>query len=101
MAEKQLSFFNTIHETGELLDLLRGRALTQQAVVHVYLLERYPVGFTKYEVWEAFGANDKVFHTLSVGRAMTNLTTAGLLEKMDDQVVERFGVKNHLWRARI
>lgn len=36
----------------------------------------------------------------SARRAMTNLTTAGLLVKTEEQRQERYGRCNHLWRLR-
>lgn len=91
------SFYNTTHERGATLKEYESKASRQETVVLAYFR------FTKSEhsPSEVHAACFEASVPLtSTRRALTHLTTRGLLMKLDTKRVGPFGRHEHLWTLR-
>ena len=88
-----LRFFNTTGETGATLATYRAKASAQDRRI-LAIMEDLGMA-SPSQVWAAM---DKSCPITSVRRAMTNLTSAGLLGKMDHKVMGAFGRPEHVWQ---
>lgn len=80
-------------------DLRRGRkAVAKQEAVILTFFQAHPnATFTPYAVLAGTGLNCPI---TSVRRAMTDLTNADKLEKVDHDRLEIYGVCNKVWRLK-
>jgi predicted transcriptional regulator len=86
-------FFNTPGLTGEELKDALLRTSKQEARILRYMMRH------KNELFTPFNISDKLdILFTSARRALTNLTTANLIEKTSIQRTEKHGVLNHCWR---
>ncbi len=88
-----LRFFNTTGETGATLESYRAKASAQDRRI-LAIMEDLGMA-SPSQVWAAM---DKSCPITSVRRAMTNLTSAGMLAKMDHKVMGAFGRPEHTWQ---
>ena len=88
-----LRFFNTTGETGATLATYRAKASAQDRRI-LAIMEDLGMA-SPSQVWAAM---DKSCPITSVRRAMTNLTSAGMLVKMDHKVMGAFGRPEHVWQ---
>lgn len=91
---RQIDFFNTVALVGERLRVAKIRAGTQQDVIAKFFLEHPELAITPFEVQRRVLPRAPI---TSVRRALTNLTTAGVLRKCELKE-ERYGYPNHVWR---
>lgn len=96
-------FYNTTSETGPTLTAYKAQAKTQRDAVLTFFRLNPGVTFTPFEVldkmiqWEMIDPRTPV---TSIRRAMTDLTDAGVIVKLDLAKPERYGRGNHVWRLR-
>ena len=92
--QTEINFYNTIPLVGTELMEARESAATQADRIERFFKENSCKEFTPFMVQEKLG-----MHCInSVRRAMTNLSKKGILIKTGNMVIERFGVKNNLWK---
>lgn len=90
-----MTFHNTIHLQGEELTTATNKAKRQQDAVLEFFEVNYGGCFTPLQVHRSLGLNCP---ETSIRRAITNLTTLGLLEKTPMKVAESYGKINYTWR---
>lgn len=94
---KQLSFFNTIHLSGNNLAEATGQALKQDERV----LQILKAGaMTPIQVSKVYNQLYPEAPLTSIRRSMTVLTKKGFLEKCFEMKQEKYGKENHLWRVK-
>lgn len=90
-----MSFHNSTNETGQTLAAYRQSAMKQEeAVLALFRARRLPM--SPSEVWRHYGAD--LTPLTSIRRAMTDLTEAGLLERLEVKVEGHYGRPEHLWK---
>lgn len=90
-----MGFHNTTNETGQTLATYRQSAMKQEeAVLALFRARRIPM--SPSAVWHHFD----IFAVplTSIRRAMTDLTEAGLLERLEVKVEGHYGRPEHLWK---
>ena len=91
-------YFNTTTEVNPQLALFRHKAADQETVITAYF-QRHSGGHTPSEVWMETGMEARHVPLTSVRRAITGLTTAGVLVKTIDQRSGPYGRPECVWRA--
>lgn len=91
----QLTFFNTIHLSGEPLKQAKIQASFQEGRI-LDLMEK-GAEMTPCEVWEAYNRYYPNVPLTSIRRAMTCLTEKGLLIKGEKMREGIYGKLNHTW----
>lgn len=87
------AYFNTTNETGQTLKTYQAKATEQERRILAIMQD---LGMASpSQVHAAIG---KTCPLTSVRRAMTNLTNAGRLVKMEQKVVGAFGRREHVWK---
>lgn len=97
-AERAPTHFDTTHEPRVQLEEYRRKCGEQQRLVLDWF-RRHPD-----ELATPFEIRDRVMPRVpitSVRRAITNLTTIGLLEKTDTQRAGKYGRRNYCWRLAV
>lgn len=89
-------FFNTVDIKGEALEKAKVNCAKQEIEVLEFYVNNNTQSFTPLQVWDHVGG---LF--TSVRRSITNLTNRGYLVKTSEQIVERYGQKNHKWKIRL
>lgn len=86
-------YFNTTNETGATLKTYRAKAAEQEdAILRIF----QDIGIASpSQIHKAMNTSAPL---TSIRRAMTNLTTAGKLAKMDHKVQGAYGRKEHAWK---
>lgn len=92
-------FYNTTRETGKKLRERKRSAFSQTAIVLKFFRQNPGKEFTPPEVMEQIG-DEKLQVLNSVRRAITNLTTAGHLEKTDTKRKGIYGENNYCWKLK-
>jgi len=94
VATDTLSYYNTNKETGNTLSNSRYRAKSQEEII----LSIFREGdlLSPDEVLNICN-EEKSYLLTSIRRALTNLTTKGLLVKNDVFKIGRYGKKTHTW----
>lgn len=87
-------YFNTTNETGSTLKAYNAKAAEQEDAI-LWIMQELR-GASPSQVHAALGTKAPL---TSIRRAMTNLTDAGKLVKMDQKVIGAFGRREHLWRV--
>jgi Fe2+ or Zn2+ uptake regulation protein len=91
-----MSFFNTTRLTGEALrQAVRAADKQDDAILAIYANARGPL--SPSDVWAQCEQAGKRWPLTSVRRAITNLTAAGALERLDGQKAGIYGKPEHLW----
>ena len=91
-----MSFYNTIHETGETLKESRQAALTQEGrILNYFLTLGTPLSPSR--VLDGMNLNCPL---TSIRRAITNLTLDNKLIKTDEYSIGIYGKREHLWRLK-
>jgi hypothetical protein len=91
-----MTFFNTIHETGNKLRQSIQTTVTQEQKVLDYFLRHPDMEFTPAEVFSAGVCGSAPI--TSVRRAITNLTKDMLLTRCNSQKAGLYGKVNFTWR---
>lgn len=86
-------YFNTTNETGETLKTYRAKAAEQDARILAIMQD---IGVASPS--QVHKAMNTTAPLTSVRRAMTNLTNAGKLTKMEHKIVGPFGRREHTWK---
>lgn len=94
----QLSFFNTIHLSGEELKEARESCSKQEERV-LQLFQRYGA-MTPFDVEYFYKNFWNHIPITSIRRAMTVLTDKGKLEKLNEMKEGNYGKPNHKWRLK-
>lgn len=89
-----MSYYNTNKETGTTLENSKRRAISQEDVI--MSLFREGDLLSPDEVLNICN-EEKSYLLTSIRRALTNLTTKGLLVKNDVFKIGRYGKKTHTW----
>jgi len=89
-------FFNTTSVKGEELAQCRAAAETQEAIIYEFFRRHPRQAFSPSRLASVLPRAPLT----SIRRAVTNLTTAGLLEKTDQRVVGTWGKPELTWRLR-
>lgn len=97
-ADRATTHFDTTHEPAAELEAYRQTCGRQQRLVLDWFRAHPGELRTPFEIRELVLPEAPV---TSVRRAMTNLTSAKLLEKTDTKKVERYGRRNYCWRLAI
>lgn len=93
----------TLHHNTTQLDasdlvVANKKAYSQQELI-LRIFEKYPKKeFTPLSIWRI---TDRAYRETSIRRAITNLTSMGLLEKTGNKVKEEYGAINFTWRLAI
>lgn len=91
-----MTYYNTTHETGPTLASYMATAAAQERKILRFMCQYHYKSFAPSEVWrEAFYMQSPI---TSVRRAMTNLTQAGALVKLDQKRRGYYGRPEHLWK---
>lgn len=96
-AERMPTHFDTTRDQEFDLEQYRETCGRQQRLVLDWFQAHDLALATPFEIRDRVLPNSPV---TSVRRAMTNLTTAGLLVKTEHKKAERYGRRNYLWRLR-
>lgn len=89
-----MSYYNTNKETGTALENSKRRAISQEDVIMGLFREGDLL--SPDEVLNICN-EEKSYLLTSIRRALTNLTTKGLLVKNDVFKIGRYGKKTHTW----
>jgi len=89
-----MSYYNTNKETGTTLENSKRRAISQEDVIMGLFREGDLL--SPDEVLNICN-EEKSYLLTSIRRALTNLTTKGLLVKNDVFKIGRYGKKTHTW----
>lgn len=93
--QAQNSFYNTVPISGIDLSQAEKNAKGQEALV-LEVYRKYPQNqFTPFEMLELIGIN---YPVTSIRRALTNLTSKGLLIKTEAKRKGKYGMVNNTWR---
>jgi len=91
-----MSFYNTTHETGDVLKESHHRASSQESrILNYFLMFGKPLSPSM--ILQQMSLNCPI---TSVRRALTNLTLDNKLFKTDDYCIGTYGKREHLWRLR-
>tara|TARA_R110002020_G_scaffold11657_7_gene43592 strand:- start:1387 stop:1686 length:300 start_codon:yes stop_codon:yes gene_type:complete len=89
-----MTYYNTNHEQGNVLDRSRRKVRNQEEVIFD-LFNKYPKEeFTPFEVQLRLNLMCPI---TSVRRAISNLTKEHKLEKSSKQKLGKYGKLNHTW----
>lgn len=91
-----MTYYNTTHATGRKLADYRGKAATQETRILSYFRRHWNVMRSPSQIQSELGMLDVPI--TSIRRAMTNLTSDGLLEKTDHQVDGLYGRPEYCWQ---
>jgi len=90
-----MTYFNTTHQVGTILEKATHKAWTQEQIIKEYYNffggEHTPFGIQENLEWFDVPIT-------SVRRAMCNLTKRGFLVKTDNQIEGRYGKVNYTWK---
>jgi len=89
-------FYNTTSVKGEELAQCRAAAETQEAIIYEFFLRHPNMSYSPSRLASVLPKAPLT----SIRRAVTNLTTAGLLEKTDHKVVGLWNKQEYTWRLR-
>ena len=95
-----MTFFNTIKETGETLRESILKAKSQEERILLIFKDRAKnrvYRLTPFQVQNIYNNFFRATPITSIRRAMTNLTTKGLLVKTDEMSYGEYGKKNFTW----
>jgi hypothetical protein len=92
-------YFNTNEESGEELAKSNEKAAQQEWAVTALFNACAPEGRTPCEAHTELGGDTYALQT-SIRRAITNLSTAGVLEKTGELRRGKHGKQVHVWRLR-
>lgn len=95
MREKQMTFFNTTGETGEVLRESKDKAFNQQVEIYNFLKRHPKKSYTPCEIQELVLPKAPI---TSVRRALTNLTAARHIQKTHNMRQGKDGKYVHTWR---
>lgn len=87
-------FFNTIGEVGETLKESKANANKQESRI----LELMTEPCTPFEVHRLYCLKYPEVPITSIRRAMSNMSSKGLLEKTDQKKTEKYGKSNFVWK---
>lgn len=91
-----MSYFNTVHLSGEDLKNAIIRAKNQdEAIMHLFLNTRKT--YSPSRILTIMQKAGKQWPIVSVRRSLTNLTTKGELVKKNEMVEGAYGSPEHLW----
>lgn len=91
-------YVNTTRLTGDDLSAAIRKAADQNtAILAVYTAAQAPL--SPSEVWRRCTAAGKHWPLTSVRRAISTLTDAGALTKLDTYRIGEYGAREHEWRA--
>ncbi len=93
--EMQGSYFNTTASSGADLDGYEAEAKSQEELMLDYFGTRPGMQYSPSQVQKHLNLTGAPL--TSVRRALTNLTSAGLLQKTDKQVAGPYGRPEHCW----
>lgn len=96
MSKKLSNYFNTTRSTGRELAEFRRRAESQQDLILDYFRRRPGMAYSPSQVRDALNLTGAPI--TSIRRAITNLTSAGELEKTERQVRGPYGRPEYQWR---
>ena len=89
-------FYNTTGESGEQLEMFKGKAKTQDQIVLRFFKSNPKINYSPSQVWRLV-FQEKTPLT-SVRRSMTNLTGEGLLCQADEKRQGIYGRPEKTWR---
>lgn len=89
-------YYNTNDESGDTLGRSQAQGRLQEQAIEGFFRQHPCEIFAPHEVHERFPQ----WPLTSIRRAMTNLTTKGILEKTDAQVQGTYGKSVYTWRLR-
>ena len=92
------SYYNTTGATGALLTEYETAATSQEQLIRDYFRTRPGMMYSPSQVQRHLGL--LATPLTSIRRAMTNLTTANLLIKLDKQTTGPYGRPEHVWQLR-
>ena len=93
----QLSFFNTIHLSGN--GLKEAQEQTGLQDIRVLALFREYKTLTPFQAHETYCERFPECPVTSIRRSITVLTKKGLLIKTNESKIEKYGKKNYYWRS--
>ena len=91
-----MSFYNTIHETGNTLKESHRKVRSQEGKILNYFL-MYGKPLSPSMISQKMNLNCPL---TSIRRAFTNLTIDNKLIKTDEYTIGDYGKREHLWRLR-
>ena len=89
-------FYNTIHQTGDQLDLFKKNNVKQDDKIYTFFTENPDKTFTPFEVQNEMKMRNVPI--TSIRRAMNSLTRKGMLIKTDEQRLGEYGKVNYCWK---
>lgn len=96
-----MDFYNTINLEGEVLRECVNRASKQAEAVYAIFAYNPESTFTPFDIQDKLRIFDTKYWNVpvtSIRRAMTNLTKAGLIKKLNRYKPGRYGKRNFLWQ---
>lgn len=90
-------FYNTIHLTGS--DLSQARAKAAKQDDRILEIMRGAEKMTPLQVSRLYNEIYPEAPVTSIRRSMTNLTNQGKLERLEEKVMEKFGMPNFYWKV--
>ncbi len=94
-SERILAYYNTNKETGQTLQKSISKAKDQQTEVYNHF-KRTGLYYTPCEIWQKFMPDTPI---TSIRRAITNLTSEGLLIKTDHLHMGMYDKLVHCWKV--
>ena len=91
-----MSFYNTIHETGNTLKESHRKVRSQEGKILNYFL-MYGTPLSPSMILQKMNLNCPL---TSIRRAFTNLTIDNKLIKTDEYTIGDYGKREHLWELR-
>lgn len=92
-------FYNTINLTGDDLKQAVATAKSQQDAIMI-IFENSQKPFTPSAIWGMLTRAGHSWLLTSARRAITDLTTEGKLEMLDNMKVGPYGAREHYWRIK-
>lgn len=90
-----MAWYNTTKEKNKAA--LDKKALTQSQTIHEWFKKNPKEAATPFEIMDHCKFKCPI---TSIRRAMTDLTSEGLLVKTNEKVVERYGISNYKWMLK-
>jgi hypothetical protein len=95
-----MGYYNTNRETGDTLQISWNKSNKQKKLIYHIFVSGVESSFAPHQIKDILNERfDENYPLTSVRRAITDLTTEGVLYKTEHKVKGSYGKKVHTWRV--
>ena len=94
-----MTYYNTTAQKGEILDNFKSKASDQNSIIMEWFKANKDKEVSTDDIWINLFDTSVVPQT-SIRRSITNLTSEGLLEKLDKKKMGIYGRPVYLWKLK-